>query len=211
MKLRRNLAGLLVGLSCGALLTGWSAAAFGADEPVATAAASPEATQQPAAPEQVPAAEQPAAVEQPASAGSAAAGAEEETRAEPTPSLLPPAPAPSLQTLVDQRRDMIRKRREAMFDAYGWRDTYTPPMWSVYQDDMERYRDAMRALYRQQRDYSRQYHDNWMDAFCPWSRPRREWNDVRSYQNQMDRLDWQEGRDAQMYGQPWGYGAPMPW
>jgi hypothetical protein len=139
-----------------------------------------------------------------------AAEGEAVTAAEAVPGVLPPAPPPSLQTLLDQRRDRIRERRAAMFDAYDRRDASMPPGWAAYADGMDRYRDAMRALYRQRRDHSRQHHNSWMDAFCPWSRPQRERSDLRSYLTQRDWLDWQERRDAFTYGQPWGFGAPLP-
>jgi hypothetical protein len=192
MRLPRSLGAILAGLSFSALLGGWSAAALGADEGEAVMAASPPAMQQPAATEPSVTAETSAPA------------------AEAVPGLLPPAPPPSLQTLLDQRRDRIRERREAMFDAYDRRDASMPPGWAAYADGRDRYRDAMRALYRQRRDHSRQHHNSWMDAFCPWSRPQRERSDLRSYLTQRDRLDRQERRGAFTYGQPRGFGAPIP-
>ena len=192
MRLPRSLGAILAGLSFSALLGGWSAAALGADEREAVTAAS------------LPAIQQPAAAEPSVTAETSAPAADA------VPGLLPPVPPASLQTLLDQRRDRIRERREAMFDASGWRDASMPPDWAAYADGMDRYRDASRALYRQRRDYSRQHHNSWMDAFCPWSRPQRERSDRRRYLAQRDRLDWQERRDAFTYGQPWGFGAPLP-
>ena len=236
MRLSKHLAATLAGLSLGLVLGGWSAAALGAEEGAATSAA--PATAPPAPTGQTTAVEQPAAqqaprseqqvaeqsaapqaaAEQPTSEPPAARGPSAATTstpaAEPATTTgesedlwYPPVAPPSLQTLVDQRRDMIRKRREAMYGGYG----YMPPGWADYRFGMDRYRDAMRALYRQQRDYSRQHHRSWLDAFCPWSKPERDWNEMRGYATQMDQLDWQEYRNAYPYGRPWGYGAPIPW
>jgi len=192
MRLPRSLGAIFAGLSVGALLGGWSAAALDAADGEAVTAASPPAMRQPAAAEPSVTAETSAPA------------------ADAVPGLLPPVPPASLQTLLDQRRDRIRERREAMFDASGWRDASMPPGWAAYADGVDRYRDAMRALYRQRRAYSRQRHNSWMDAFCPWSRPQRERSDLRSYLTRRDRLDRQERRDAFTYGQPRGFGAPIP-
>jgi hypothetical protein len=127
------------------------------------------------------------------------------------PSAIPSAPPPSLQTLVDERRDLLRKRREAMFDAYGGRYAYMPPWMAGYDSAVEQYRDAMRRLYRQQRDYSRMRHNSWMDALCPWSKPQRDWSEQRSYVTQMDQLDRQEYWNNYLYGQPFAAGGPIPW
>lgn len=211
MRLPRNRAAIVAALSFGAVLGGWTTTVLGADEETAAAAAPSPAMEQPATPaEQQPAAaDQSAGTEQPASAEAPATVAEEEPQtAEGVLSTLPAAPPASLQTLVDERRDTIRKRREAMFDTFGSRYAYMPPGWATYEDGMDRYRDAMRVLYRQQRDYSRQHHNAWADAFCPWSKPRRERSELRSYLTQMDQLDRQEYREAAFYGQSWGYGAP---
>ncbi len=192
MRLPRNLGAVVAGLSFGALLGGWSAVPADADEGAAATAPSP------------PEMQQPAAIEPWATAQTSAPAAEA------IPGLLPFAPPQSPQTLLDERRDRIRERREAMLDPFGWRDATMPPGWEAYQDGMDRYRDARRAWYRQRRDYSRQHHDSWLDAFCPWSQPQREQSDLRSYRTQRERLDWQERRDALMYGQPWGVRAPNP-
>jgi hypothetical protein len=191
MRLPRSLGAIFAGLSFSALLGGWSAAALGAADGEAVTAASPPAMRQPAATEP-------------------SVTAETSAPADAVPGLLPPAPPPSLQALLDQRRDRIRERREAMFGTSGWRDASMPPGWAAYADGMDRYRDAMRSLYRQRRDYSRQRHNSWMDAFCPWSRPQRERSDLRSYLIQRDRLDRQERRDAFTSGQPRGFGASIP-
>lgn len=135
--------------------------------------------------------------------GTAAAGAADALH------FLPPAPPPSPQTLVDERRHLLRQRREAMFDAYGARYGYMPPWRSPYDDHMERYRDAMRLAYRRQRDASRGQHNGWLDAMCPWSKPQRNWSAQRSYLMQMEQLNRREAWDAYL---PYtAIGRPIPW
>ena len=162
-----------------------------------------------------------AAVETPAAVAAEEAPAEEVAPSEgeqvqPTAAaamLVPAAPPPSLQTLVDERRDQIRMRREAMFDAMTGRFAYLPPWLADYDRTMDGYRDAMRALYRQQRDYSQARHDALFDAMCPWHKPMRDSSRVRNYLIQMDQLDRREAFDSwlPMVGRPLAYTSPMPW
>ena len=125
--------------------------------------------------------------------------------------LVPAMPPRSQQTLVDEQRDLLRKRRNAMFDAYSGRGAYMPPEIAAYNDAVEHQRDALRRSYRQQRDQSMQRHDRWMDAICPWSKPQRNRSRQRSYQMQMEQLERQAARDAWLYGRPYVTTGPTPW
>jgi hypothetical protein len=128
------------------------------------------------------------------------------------PQLLPPiAPPPSLQTLVDERRDQLRERREAQLDAISGRYAYMSPWLVSYDRNMELYQDAMRQLHRQRRDHSQLHHDAWMDAMHPWSRPQRNWSRIRSYLTQMEQLDRQEARDAWLATRGYAFAGPIPW
>jgi hypothetical protein len=124
---------------------------------------------------------------------------------------LPPAPPPSLQTLVDERRDQLREQREARFDAFRPDYMYWSPGMAYYDRTMDLYRDARRQLHRRQRDYARQYFDGWMDALCPWSKPQRDWTQTRSFLMQQEQLDRQEMRDAWLASRPYAYPALPPW
>ncbi len=171
-----------------------------AGQPEAAGVATGVQSESPSTAESEPAAAepQPTAPEQGSQAGAAA-------------QILVPSPPPSLQTLVDERRDMLRKRREAMLDAYGGRHAYMPPWLVGYDNAVEQYREAMRRLYREQRDYSRMRHNSWMDAMCPWSKPQRDWSERRSYQTQMDQLDRREYWDSYLYGRPFPAYGTIPW
>jgi hypothetical protein len=81
--------------------------------------------------------------------------------------LLPVAQPPSLQTLVDERRDHLRARREALFDTIGARYAYMSPWMVTHDRTMDAYQEAMRQLHRRQRDYAQLHHDAWMDAMSP--------------------------------------------
>lgn len=120
----------------------------------------------------------------------------------------PPLPPRSLQTLVDERRDQLRAERNAWLDAYM--PGAMPPWFADYNAEVERYRDAQRALWRQRRDYDRLRHESWMDAICPWSKPQRDWSKQRSFETQMRQLDRREAREAYRYA-PHGFGAPPRW
>jgi hypothetical protein len=136
----------------------------------------------------------------------------QDLKAGPEVDTRPPAvPAYRLQSLVDERRQRLRERRNAMLDAYGGPRGHMPPWFGAYDDAVERYRDARRSMYRQRRDFDRQRHTEWMDAICPWSKPQRDWSAQRSYRRQMEQLDRQELRDAYMGRPPFGFGGPPGW
>lgn len=114
----------------------------------------------------------------------------------------PPVPPRSLQTLVDEHRDQLRAQRNA------WRNAYRAD--ADYNEGVERYRDAMRSLYRQRRDYDQQRHDAAMDALYPWSKAQRDWSRQRSYWRQMEQLDRREAMEAYRYAPPYAFGGPPP-
>jgi hypothetical protein len=125
--------------------------------------------------------------------------------------VLPPAPPRSLQTLVEERRDLLRERRRARFDLYSGRYLHYPHGFGAYDETMDRYRDAMRTLHRRQRDHVRLHHDVRLDAMAPWSRPQREWSRTRSFLIQMEQLDRQEALDLYWSGEPFAYARTIPW
>jgi len=170
------------------------------------AAAMPVSVTEPASVPEQAAVEQEPVVEEPEGVVQQDGAAEEDALV-----LLPPVPPRSLQTMVDERRDMLRERRNAMFDAFSGRPAYMSPWMASYDEAVERYRDAMRAMYRQQRDYNMLRHDSWMDAMCPWSKPQRDWSRQRSILMQLEQLERQEARDAWLYGQPFAFTGSAPW
>ena len=171
-----------------------------ADQPQATAEVSTE----------VDAAVQPEAVDESATEPEVATVIDEGLIVRPQ-LLLPAAPPPSLQTLVDERRDQLRARREALFDAIGARYAYLSPWMATYDRTMDAYQEAMRQLHRRQRDYSRLHHDAWMDAMSPWSKPQRDWSRMRSYLTQMEQLDRHEVRDAWLTTRSYAFAGPISW
>lgn len=125
--------------------------------------------------------------------------------------MLLPAPPPSLQTLVEKRRDYLRERREAQFDAFRPEYRFWSPWTAQHDRTMYLYRDAARQLHRRQRDYGRQYFDGWMDAMCSWSEARRDWTRMRSFLIQQEQLDRQEMRHAWLAPRRYAYGGLTPW
>ena len=120
------------------------------------------------------------------------------------------APPRSLQTLVDERRDLQRERRNTLFDAYSGRHVWMPMGLAAYDQAMDRYHDALRRFQREQRDAAQLQHDAWMDAMCPWSTPQRDWSRQRSFLRQMEQLDRQAWRGAYLYGAPFALAGPHP-
>ena len=188
----------------------------GDQPPVAVAPEpAPVSTQVPAAgPAPVPAATAEAQAEvatAPAETAEPEVAPEEQGTGDGAPVVLPVLPPRSLQTLVDERRDLLRQRRNATLDAYSGRGASMPPWMAAYDDAVERYRDAMRLSYRQRRDYNMARHDRWMDAMCPWSKPQRDWSRQRSVRMQMEQLDRRAARDAWWYGEPAAIAGSAPW
>ena len=123
--------------------------------------------------------------------------------------VLPPAPPRSLQSLVDERREDLQKRRRARFDLYTRRHLFMPP-WLIARDGvMDRYRDVIREVHRQQRDYAQLHRDARMAYMSPWSKPFHDWAEARHYATQMEQLDWEELRDDLMVGPPFAYSGPF--
>jgi thiosulfate/3-mercaptopyruvate sulfurtransferase len=98
----------------------------------------------------------------------------------------------SLQTLVDERRDALRRRRNATFDAVSGRHLYQTPMTAAFERTSVAYQDARRAAQRQYRDEVRRRQDAMRDFYAPWSRPHHEAAELRHFLSQMRQLDRQE-------------------
>ena len=124
--------------------------------------------------------------------------------------VLPPAPPRSLQSLVDERREELQKRRRARFDLYSGRHLYLPPGMLGHDPMMDRYREVIREAQRQQRDYARLNRDAWMSLLAPWSKPHRDWAEARHYAIQMEQLNWEELRDDRMLGPPFAHSGVFP-
>jgi len=105
-------------------------------------------------------------------------------------------PPRSLQTLVDERRDALRRRRNAYFDAASGRHLFQPAWLTAREEMLDGYQDSRRAAHRQYRDSTKLYRDAMRDAYAPWSRPRHEWAEIRHFVSQMEQLDRQEHYDA---------------
>lgn len=98
----------------------------------------------------------------------------------------------SLQTLVDQRRDALRRRRNDYFDALSGRRLYQPAWVTAREQKQDDYHDSVRAAHRQYRDTMRLYRDAMRGAYAPWSRSYHDWAEMRNYVTQMEHLDRQE-------------------
>lgn len=118
-------------------------------------------------------------------------------------SALLPVPR-SLQSMVDERRDELNRRREARFEAFSGRRLFQPPWMSARDDMLDGYRDAARAAHRQYRDALRFNSDLMRSTYSPWSRAFHDRAEMRSYVTQMEQLDRQELYDRTRF-------AYLPW
>jgi thiosulfate/3-mercaptopyruvate sulfurtransferase len=105
-------------------------------------------------------------------------------------------PPRSLQTLVDERRDALRRRGNDYFDAASGRHLYQSAWLTAREEMMDGYRDSLRAAHREHRDRVKLYRDAMRDAYAPWSRPRHHWAEIRHFVSQMEQLDRQELYDG---------------
>lgn len=110
-------------------------------------------------------------------------------------SLLVQAPR-SLQTLVDERRDTLRRRRNDYFDALSGRALYQPAWMAERERMLDDYREGLRTAQRQHRDTVRMYSDAMRRAYAPWSQPHRDTAEVRHFVSQMEQLDREEVYDG---------------
>ncbi len=101
----------------------------------------------------------------------------------------------SLQTLVDERRDALRKRRNDQFDVLSGRRLYQPGWMTARERMLDDYRESVRSAQRAHRDTMRLYHEAISNAFAPWSRTHRDVAETRHYVSQMEQLDRQEFYD----------------
>lgn len=126
-----------------------------------------------------------------------------QTRAMPAPPSIPvpaytpiqkaaPLPPFGLQTEAEERRDLLHERRAEMLDTYGNPGRYLPPWFAAHEDNLERYRDARRSHFRQQRDFYRRRHASWTDSICPWTKPRRTGPSQYGYPWQTEQPDGRE-------------------
>jgi len=112
----------------------------------------------------------------------------------------------SLQAIVDERRDRLQDRREALFDQYSGRRWFTPPWQLAHQDQMDEIRDQVRDLHRRRRDLSRRYNDSIQPFFTtPWNAHWRYVTEVRNYNSQMAQLDRIEAMDNLRFQRPVGF------
>ncbi len=128
-----------------------------------------------------------------------------------TQQIQPPLSSFSLQTLVDERRDLLRRRREERQGTYGDPRETIPPWFADYDAAVERYRDARRSWYRQKRTFDRRRNSSWMDNLCPWSKPQRTWSSPRGYQRQMEPPDRRELHDPFLSRPPFAPPGPARW
>ena len=97
----------------------------------------------------------------------------------------------SLDSLIDERRDALRDRREAFHDSmrkfYG---VYSP--WMDYERDVWRtYSDQMQNIYRAHRDAMNFYHDQRRRYLMPWAAAFTEAAEARRFALAMESLDRQ--------------------
>lgn len=138
--------------------------------------------------------------EEPEADKSEAPGSERELRTAYT------RPAPSLQTLVDERRDALRRRRDDYLEAISGRRLLRPPWVTAHRELMDDYRERLRATQRRYRDAMRLRRDALQDACTPWSRPMRDWAEIRQFVSQMQQLDRQDLHDRSSFASaypPW--------
>ena len=72
------------------------------------------------------------------------------------------------------------------FDALGGRRLSQPAWITAREQTLDDYRESVRTAHRQHRDTLRLYRDAMRSAYAPWSRPYRDWAEMRSYVTQME-------------------------
>ena len=145
--------------------------------------------------------------------------AEEEASGDAVETLLGPTPSytllwngpRSLDTLVDERRDALRDRREAFHDSMRmFHGIYSP--WMDHERDVwQAYSDQRRDMYRAYRDAVKFNHDQFRGYFMPWNQAFTKAAEARCFALAMDNLERQEAMDEFRYSYEPLFGAPYPW
>jgi hypothetical protein len=145
------------------------------------------------------------------------AGAEETGVAEvaenlPTPEyqLLWTGPR-SLDSLIDERRDVLRDRRRARSDAFRHLHGLFDPVMEYERDLHRAYSDRMRDLYRVQRDAMQFHRDAYLAAFMPWAKMHKDRVDARRHGFALESLERQEMMDDLRFAYEPLFGPPFPW
>lgn len=112
----------------------------------------------------------------------------------------------SLQTLVDERHDTLRDRREAHHDNLRALYGMSNPWMDLERDQWRAYSDQMRDIHRAHRDAVKFQTDLHRNVFNPWSRGFHEDAEARHFAMQMDNLDRQELMDNWRFAY-----EPLPW
>ena len=105
-------------------------------------------------------------------------------------------PTRSLQTLVEDRRDALNRRRDEIHDAVSGRRLVQPAWVTARQEMMDDYRDSMRGAHRVHRDTRRLYGDALRSALMPGLQPYRDAAEIRHFVSRMEQLDRQELHDG---------------
>lgn len=122
-----------------------------------------------------------------------------------------PAYPASTESLIEQRREAMQRRRDEHRDWRTGRRWRQPP-WIAAQDDwMEQRIDQMNEAFRQRRDAAELQRDQW----GRWLHPRSQWRqdviDARRDARELDRLYRDERFERYRYGPPFGGFAPYYW
>lgn len=110
-----------------------------------------------------------------------------------------------LQSILDERRDRLQRKRQERFDLYSGRRFHTAPWNLAWDDAMDRHHDEMRNFHRRQRDAMRLYHDRMRIPANPWAEYLRTQSEIRSYNRQMAHLDHLEAMETHRYHRPYGF------
>ncbi|HHH39651.1 MAG TPA: hypothetical protein ENK50_08765 [Sedimenticola sp.] len=113
-----------------------------------------------------------------------------------------PVTPSSIESLIEQRRDQLRRERKRRLDLLTGRRWRQPPWENAWEDWMDQREDALQALIRARRDAMEARQDAWGRWAHPWTQWRRDWNKARRNAWELDRLNREEYYQRRFYG-PW--------
>jgi hypothetical protein len=114
----------------------------------------------------------------------------------------------SIESMIERRREALRKRREARQDWISGRRWRQTPWENAQEEWMDRRADIMDERFRRRRDAHDAWRKNWGRWNNPWSQWYQDVTDARRDARELDRLARDEYFEKRHYSSPyygWGY------
>lgn len=108
----------------------------------------------------------------------------------------------SVESMIERRREQMKRRREQYSDARSGRRWRLPPWENAQQDMLDQRQDAIAEQFRRRRDALETQHDargRWLHPRSQWNQ---DWSQARRDARELARLSRDEFREHWRYRRP---------